>query len=112
MRKPSKRTPERVYKNFNPILGSVNFQDETGIAFTRLARWYDKVEKAGFKSFNTLAWTIRNHYQAILNYFDRRGTNASQNLSTQRSRLSGHSSEGWETSSSSFTLYRLSKTYA
>ena len=27
---------------------------DKGIAFTRLAKWYDKVEKSGFKSFNTV----------------------------------------------------------
>lgn len=31
---------------------------EKGVAFTRLARWYDKVEKAGFESFNTVSKTI------------------------------------------------------
>lgn len=47
------------------------------LALTRLAQWYDQVEKAGFKSFNTLSKTIQNHYGRILNYFDHRSTNAS-----------------------------------
>ncbi len=50
---------------------------DKNIAFTRLARWYDQVEKAGFKSFNTIAKSIQNHYKTILNYFDNRSTNAS-----------------------------------
>jgi transposase len=47
------------------------------VAFTKLAQWYNKVEQAGFKSFNTIAKTIELHYQSILNYFDNRSTNAS-----------------------------------
>lgn len=46
-------------------------------ALTRLAKWYEKVRKAGFKVFNTVARTIENHYQTIVNYFDNRSTNAS-----------------------------------
>lgn len=45
--------------------------------YTRLAKWHEKVRKAGFKSFNTLSRTIMNHYKTILNYFDNRSTNAS-----------------------------------
>ncbi len=47
------------------------------IALTKLARWYDEVEKANFKSFNTISRTIQLHYRTILNYFDNRSTNAS-----------------------------------
>lgn len=50
---------------------------EKGIAFTRLAKWYDKVEKSKFKTFNTIAKSIQEHYLTILNYFDNRSTNAS-----------------------------------
>ena len=45
--------------------------------YTRLARWHEKVNQAGFKSFNTISRTITNNYQTILNYFDNRSTNAS-----------------------------------
>ena len=50
---------------------------DKGVAFTRLAKWYDKVEKVNFKSFNTIAKSIQEHYLTILNYFDNRSTNAS-----------------------------------
>jgi len=35
------------------------------------------VEKAGFKSFNTVSRTIQNHYTSILNFFENRSTDAS-----------------------------------
>nr|WP_317133045.1 transposase [Flavobacterium ustbae] len=47
------------------------------IAFARLAKWHEKVNQVGFKSFNAISRTITNHYQTILNYFDNRSTNAS-----------------------------------
>jgi transposase len=47
------------------------------IALGRLARWHEKVNQSGFKSFNTISRSIINHYQTILNYFDNRSTNAS-----------------------------------
>lgn len=53
-----------------------NTQDK-GVAFTKLAKWYNTVEKYGLKSFNTVIRTIQLHYRSILNYFDNRSTNAS-----------------------------------
>ena len=46
-------------------------------ALTRLAKWYEKVEQSGFKTFATVKRSISAHYQTILNYFDNRSTNAS-----------------------------------
>lgn len=46
------------------------------LAYTKLAQWYRKVEETKFKAFATVAKTIQNHYQTILNYFDNRATNA------------------------------------
>ena len=42
-----------------------------------LARWYNKVADAEFKSFNTIAATFYEHYDEILNFFNNRSTNAS-----------------------------------
>ncbi|WP_255552390.1 transposase [Flavobacterium sp. CSZ] len=47
------------------------------IGFAKLAKWHEKVNQSGFKSFGTISPTIMNHYQTILNYFDNRSTNAS-----------------------------------
>jgi transposase len=48
-----------------------------GVAYTKLARWFNDVTDSGFKSFNTISATIYTHYPNILNYFDNRSTNAS-----------------------------------
>ncbi|MRX42094.1 DDE transposase, partial [Flavobacterium sp. LC2016-23] len=39
------------------------------IGFAKLAKWHEKVNQSGFKSFGTISRTIMNHYQTILNYF-------------------------------------------
>ena len=55
-----------------------------------LARWYDKVDTAGFKSFNVIASTLYEYYDGVLNFFNNRSTNAFVNRSMQKSNSSGH----------------------
>lgn len=83
---------------------------DKGVAFTKLARWYNEVTDAGFKSFNTISATIYAHYINILNFFDNRSTNASAEsfnakLKAFRSILRG-------VNDTSFFLYRVAKIYA
>lgn len=47
------------------------------IALTRLARWYNAIEESGFEHFGTVMRSVQAHYRTILNFFDRRATNAS-----------------------------------
>jgi transposase len=80
------------------------------VAYTKLARWYDKVGKAEFKSFNTIAATIYEHYPQILNFFDNRSTNASAEsfnakLKAFRATLRG-------VRDINFFLFRVAKIYA
>ena len=83
---------------------------DKGVAFTKLARWYNEVTDAGFKSFNTISATIYSHYINILNFFDNRSTNASAEsfnakLKAFRSILRG-------VNDTRFFLYRVAKIYA
>ena len=55
------------------LLATNEEKDEARLS---LARWYDKVDNSGFVSFNTIAGTIHEHYEEILNYFVNRSTNA------------------------------------
>ena len=41
-----------------------------------LARWYDKVDSSGFKSFNVIASILYEYYDEVLNFFNNRSTNA------------------------------------
>ena len=47
------------------------------MALTRLACWYNAIEKSGFDRFGTVMRSVQQHYRTILNFFDRRATNAS-----------------------------------
>ena len=81
-----------------------------GVAYTKLAQWFNKVNESGFKSFNTISATIYSHYAEILNFFDNRSTNASAEsfnakLKAFRSALRG-------VNDTSFFLYRVAKIYA
>jgi transposase len=42
-----------------------------------MARWYNKVEEAGFHSFNIITATFYEHSEEILNFYINRSTNAS-----------------------------------
>lgn len=80
------------------------------VAYTKLARWFNDVTEADFKSFNTISGTVYSHYPEILNFFDNRSTNASAEsfnakLKAFRSTLRG-------VNDTKFFLYRVSKIYA
>lgn len=82
---------------------------------TRLAKWHEKVRQSGFKSFNTVARSIQNHYQTILNYFDNRSTNASAesfNRAADRAKIKAFRSQFRGVRNVEFFLYRLTQLYA
>lgn len=81
-----------------------------GIGLTRLAQWYDKVEKAGFSSFRTVSKSIQNHYQYILNFFNNRHTNASAENFNAKIKSFRAAFRGVR--SIPFFLFRLTKIYA
>lgn len=83
---------------------------DKGVAFTKLAQWYEQVEKAAFKSFNTIAKSIQGHYQTILNYFERRSTNAS--AESFNAKIKAFRSQFRGVRNIPFFLYRLSMIYA
>lgn len=75
-----------------------------------LARWYNKVDDSGFKSFNVIAATLYEHYDEILNFFVNRATNAfaesfNAKIKAFRAALRG-------VTDIKFFLFRLTKLYA
>jgi transposase len=83
---------------------------EKGVAFTKLAKWYDKVEKSGFKSFNTVSRSIQAHYLTILNYFNNRSPNASAESFNAKIKAFRAAFRGVR--NVSFFLFRLANIYA
>ena len=80
------------------------------VAYTKLAQWYRKVEETKFKAFATVAKTIENHYQTILNYFDNRATNAAAESFNAKIKDFRRSFRGIR--DTKFFLFRLCKIYA
>lgn len=87
-----------------------HFVKDKGVAFTKLAQWYDRVEKAGFESFNVVVRSIQAHYLNILNYFDNRSTNASAESFNAKIKAFRSSFRGVRTVK--FFLFRLANIYA
>lgn len=101
---------KKAYKLAQELSWIFENTNEKITATTRLAQWHEKVDRAGFKSFNTIYRTIMNHYLTILNYFDNRSTNASAEafnakIKAFRSQLRGVTNIG-------FFLFRLTQIYA
>jgi transposase len=83
---------------------------DKNVALTKLAQWYDKIEKFGVSSFQSIMNTVHTHYREILNYFDNRSTNASAEsfnakLKAFRAKLRG-------VTDIKFFLYRVAKIWA
>ena len=83
---------------------------DKGVAYTKLARWYNDVTESGFKSFNTISATIYSHYINILNFFDNRSTNAS--AESFNAKLKNFRAVMRGVANVDFFLYRVAKIYA
>lgn len=83
---------------------------DKGVAFTRLARWYEEVEQSELESFQTVARSIQTHYLTILNFFNNRSTNAAAESFNAKIKAFRASSRGVR--DINFFLFRLAKIYA
>ena len=101
---------QKGYNLTQELRGIFEHTTDKIIAFAKLAKWHEKVNQSGFKSFGTISRTIMTHYQTILNYFDNRSTNASAEsfnakIKAFRSRFRG-------VRNVEFFLFRLTNIYA
>ncbi|MBQ7998927.1 MAG: transposase [Bacteroidales bacterium] len=87
-----------------------NSTKEKGVAYTKLAHWFNEVTDFKKFEFDTVTGTLYSHYPEVLNFFDNRSTNASAEsfnakIKAFRAQLRG-------VADVKFFLYRLSKIYA
>ncbi len=75
-----------------------------------MARWYNKVEKAGFHSFNIIAATFYEHYEEILNFYNNRSSNALAESFNAKVKLFRANLRG--VADKKFFLFRITKLYA
>ena len=80
------------------------------VAFKRLAIWYNDVEAAGIDAFKTVARSVQQHYESILNFFNNRSTNASAESFNAKIKAFRATSRGVR--DTAFFLFRLANIYA
>ena len=102
---------EQAYKLTRELAAIYQKTTNKAVAYTKLARWYDKIEKSEFsKNFGTVARSIQSHYRNILNFFDNRSTNAS--AESFNAKIKAFRAQFRGVRSVEFFLFRLSKIYA
>ena len=67
---------EQAYQISMELTQIYNTTKNKGVGLTKLAHWYNKVERLNLKFFKSVINTMQNNYDTIANYFNRRATNA------------------------------------
>lgn len=75
-----------------------------------MAKWYNKVEEAGFHSFNVIAATFYEHYNEILNFYNNRSSNAMAESFNAKIKLFRANLRG--VADKKFFLFRIANLYA
>lgn len=101
---------EKAYQLSQKLREFFNTKQGKGVALTKLARWYDEVEKSGFKSFRTIMNTISVNYDGIVNYFENRSTNAS--AESFNAKIKAFRAQFRGVSNIEYFLFRLTQIYA
>jgi len=75
-----------------------------------MAKWYNKVEEAGFHSFNVIAATFYEHYDDILNFYNNRSSNEMAESFIAKIKLFRANLRG--VADKKFFLFRIANLYA
>jgi transposase len=75
-----------------------------------MARWYNKVDEAGFHSFNVIAATFYEHYDDILNFYVNRASNAMAESFNSKIKLFRANLRG--VADKKFFLFRIANIFA
>lgn len=87
-----------------------NRRSTAAAARLSLARWYNEVEAFGDKEFNRVLETFENHSRTIINYFERRLTNAS--AESFNAKIKAFRSQFRGVGDIKFFMYRLATLYS
>jgi transposase len=101
---------EEAYKVSMKLTEIFNTKCCKEVALTKLARWYDEVEKLNCKFFNSVIQTMQNNYGTIANYFENRSTNASAESFNAKVKAFRNQFRG--VSDIPFFIYRLATLFA
>lgn len=101
---------EKAYRLSQELSWIFSTTSDKIYAFARLAKWNEKVEQTGFKSFNTVSRTVILHHKKILNYIDNKSTNAS--AESFNAKIKAFRSQFRGVGNLNFFLFRLTKLFA
>ncbi len=101
---------EEAYQVSMELTRIYNTTNDKQVGLTRLARWYDKVEKLNLKFFKSVIETMQNNYGIICNYFDNRSTNAS--AESFNAKVKAFRSQFRGVRDIPFFIFRLTKLFA
>lgn len=101
---------EEAYRVSMKLTEIFNSKSSRGEALTKLARWYEEVEKLNCKYFNSVIQTMQNNYATIANYFENRSTNASAESFNAKVKAFRNQFRG--VSDIPFFIYRLKTIFA
>ncbi len=87
-----------------------NSSSSKGVALTKLAHWYERVEGLKSKFFNSVVNTMQNNYETIINYFNNRSTNAS--AESFNAKVKAFRSQFRGVRDIPYFIFRLSKLFA
>lgn len=101
---------EKAYRLFLKLVEIFNEKDVPDVARLNLARWYNEVEAFGSNEFNKVLETFENHNTTIVNYFERRLTNAS--AESFNAKIKAFRTQFRGVRDIKFFMFRLTKLYS
>lgn len=101
---------ETAYERYLELVEIYNKNTVKEVAAGKLAHWYNRVEKMGMPNFRTVIETMQNNYLSVLNYFEKRSTNASAESFNAKIKAFRTQFRGGR--DMAFFMFRLSKIYA
>lgn len=101
---------EKAYNLAQRLRSIFNKHSNKNAARTNLAQWYNDIEKANIEQFRTLAHTIQERYDEVLNYFVEFSTNA--NAESFNAKIKQFRSALRGVADVKYFLFRLTNIYA
>jgi transposase len=101
---------EEAYEVSMQLTQIYNTTKSKGVGLTKLANWYNRVERLNLKFFKSVITTMQNNYDTIANYFTRRATNAS--AESFNAKIKAFRSQFRGVQDIPFFIFRLEKLFA
>lgn len=101
---------EKSYKLYTELISIYNMRITRELAFSKLMKWFEKLEKINNNYFNTFIKTIQNNYESVLNFFINRSTNAA--AESFNAKVKAFRAQFKGVKDIPFFLFRLAKIFA